>query len=138
VRLLAAILAFSVVSTGLHYSHNFVEVDRYPNELAGGPAVRVAILVSWPLLTAIGLYGYRLYAQGRTREAHVCLLAYAVLGLTTLGHFLDDSPDIGAFWYATIFTDGLAGLALVGFVAWSVYRSRRANAARAPAPTSTR
>ena len=100
--------------------------------------MQVAILISWPLLTAIGLYGYRLYAQGRTREAHVCLLVYAVLGLTTFGHFLDDSPEIGSFWYATIFTDGLAGLALVAFVAWSAYRSRRANAARAAAPTSAR
>ena len=135
-KVLAAILAFSIVSTGLHYTHNFVEVDSY----AGGTVMQVGILISWPLLTAIGLYGYRLYAQGRVREAHVCLLIYALLGLTTLGHFLDDSPDIAAFWYATIFTDGLAGLALVAFVAWSArrYRSVRANAARATAPTMPR
>ena len=71
---LAAILAFSVVSTGLHYTHNFVAIDQYPDGLVGGPAVQVAILISWPLLTAIGLYGYRLYSRGRLPEAHVCLL----------------------------------------------------------------
>ncbi|MGH2761812.1 MAG: hypothetical protein ACRDLD_04410 [Thermoleophilaceae bacterium] len=134
--ILQAILGFGIVSTGLHYTHNFVEVDRYAN----GPATQVAILVSWPVLTAIGLYGYRVYSRGRRREAQACLLIYSLLGLTTPLHFLEGSPDIPAFWYATIFTDGLAGLALVAFVAWSArgYRSRRANATRAAAPTSVR
>jgi hypothetical protein len=117
--LLKGILAFSVLSTAAHYSHNFVEMDSYPG---GGPVVQVLILLSWPLLTAIGLYGYRLYARGRYREAHVHLLIYSLTGLVTPLHFLSGSPDIPAFWYATIFTDFLAGAAIVGFVAWSASR----------------
>jgi hypothetical protein len=116
VRALVLILCFSILSTGAHYAHNFVRMDDYPG---GGPAVKVAILLSWPLLTAIGLYGYRLYAAGRLREAHICLLLYAPLGLVTPAHFLYGEPDIPAFFYATIFTDGIAGLAIVGFVVWS-------------------
>jgi hypothetical protein len=141
--LLRTILGFAIVSTGLHYTHNFVEIDQYPDGLGSGDAVQPAILVSWPLLTAIGLYGYRLYAQGRFGPAHACLLAYSLLGLTTPGHFLDGSPDVGTLWYATIFTDGLAGLALVAFIAWSALgrrdqRSRRAKASRAAPATRAR
>jgi hypothetical protein len=119
VRALGVILCFSILSTGAHYAHNFVRMDDYPG---GGPAVKVAILLSWPLLTAIAIYGYRLYAAGRFREAHICLLLYAPLGLVTPAHFLYGEPDIPAFFYATIFTDGIAGLAVVGFVVWSARR----------------
>jgi hypothetical protein len=116
---LRVILGFSILSTAIHYTHNFVKIDAYPG---GGPAVQVAIVLSWPLLTAIGLYGYRLYAAGRYHDAHICLLLYAPLGLLTLGHFLYGEPDIPPVFYATIFTDGLAGLAVVGFVIWSARR----------------
>ena len=113
---LRLILCFSIASTATHYAHNFVAIDDYPG---GGPALRVAIALSWPALTAIALYGYRLYTEGRFREAQICLLLYAPLGLLTPAHFLSGEPDIPVIFYATIFTDGLAGLAIVGFVAWS-------------------
>jgi hypothetical protein len=41
-------------------------------------------------------------------------------------HFVQGNPDIPLFFYATIFTDGLAGLAVVGFVVWSVRQHREA------------
>ena len=113
---LRLILAFSILSTASHYAHNFVAAEDYPGS---GTGVQVAIVLSWPLLTAIGLYGYRLYSEGRFRDAHVCLLLYAPLGLLTPLHFVQGNPDIPAFFYATIFTDALAGLAVVGFVIWS-------------------
>ena len=120
---LRLILGFSIASTATHYTHNFVAVEDYPG---GGPALQVAIVLSWPLLTAIGLYGYRLYTEGRFREAHICLLLYAPLGLMTPGHFLSGHPDIPAVFYSSIYTDGRAGLAVVGFVAWSATRGREA------------
>jgi hypothetical protein len=119
---LRGILAFSIVSTAAHYSHNFVEMDRYPG---GGPVVQVLIVLSWPLLTAIGLHGYRLYARGRYRDAHVHLSIYSLTGLITPLHFVYGSPDIPAFWYATIFTDFLAGASIVAFVGWSASRPVR-------------
>ena len=128
---LRLILAFSILSTASHYAHNFVAAEDYPGS---GTGVQVAIVLSWPLLTAIGLYGYRLYSEGRFRDAHVCLLLYAPLGLLTPLHFVQGNPDIPAFFYATIFTDALAGLAVVGFVIWSVRRHRDASEAERSGP----
>ena len=117
--LLRWILGFGIATTGLHFTHNFVAIDKYPDDLVSGAVVRVAILVAWPLFTLIGIAGYRLYAQRRYERAHACLGAYSLFALTTLGHFLDGTPDIAPFWFATIFTDALAGLAMLAFVAWS-------------------
>ena len=77
-NVLRGLLAFSILSTASHYSHNFVEMDSYPG---GGPVIQVLIVLSWPILTAIGLYGYRLYVQGRYRDAHIHLLIYSFTGL---------------------------------------------------------
>jgi hypothetical protein len=131
--LLGAILAASVLSTAIHYTHNFVAVNRYPGPGGGFyTAVRVAIVVAWPLLTAIGLVGYRRYRERRYREAHVCLSVYSLTGLATMGHFIYGNPKIPAFFYATLFTDALAGLAVLAFVLWSANtmkpRARRAGA----------
>jgi hypothetical protein len=121
------VLAFGILSTGLHFTHNFVAIDQYPDDLVSGTVVQVAIVLFWPLFTGLALLAYRLYAQQRYREAHPILLAYAFFGLTTLGHFLDGKPDIAPFWFATIFTDALAGIAVLAFTVWSM-RSVRAAA----------
>jgi hypothetical protein len=121
------ILAASIVSTGLHYTHNFVAVDRYPQSGVVTPtAVQVAIVVSWPLLTGLALFAYRRYAEGRYTTALPLLAAYSLLGLTTPLHFVDGSPDVAPLWFATIFTDGLAGAAVLAFVVWSAATVRRA------------
>jgi hypothetical protein len=119
--LLRWILVFGIVSTGLHFTHNFVEIDQYPrSDLISNAVIQAAIVVSWPLFTAIALVGYRLYARRRYTPAHACLLGYALFCMVSLGHFVDGSPDIAPFWYATIFTDVLAGLAVMAFTARSV------------------
>jgi hypothetical protein len=118
--LLKAILAASILSTAIHYTHNFVAVSSYPGPGGGfHTVVRVAIVVSWPLLTAIGLIGCRRYRERRYREAHVCLGVYSLTGLVTMGHFISGNPRIPAFFYATLFTDFIAGLAVLAFVLWS-------------------
>src|SRR5215212_313696 len=131
-RILQGIIAFTTLSTVLHYTHNFVEVDQYPkSDLVSNGVVQVAILVSWPLFTAIGLYGYRQYARGRYRNAHTALLTYSFVGWITLGHFTSGSPDIPAFFYATIFTDAIAAAAVTAFVVWSSRSPATATAANA-------
>jgi hypothetical protein len=128
--ILKVLLVFSITSTALHFTHNFVKIDQYPDDLVDGTVTQVAILLTWPVLTAVGLLGYRLYARGRFADAYICLLAYSFLGISTLGHFLDGSPDIAPFWFATIFTDGLAGFSIVAFVVWS-WRASAGSAAPA-------
>jgi hypothetical protein len=86
--LLKAILAASILSTAIHYTHNFVAVSSYPGPAGSFYTVtRVAIVVAWPLLTAIGLIGYRRYRERRYHEARVCLAVYSLTGLATMGHF---------------------------------------------------
>jgi hypothetical protein len=115
-RTLKAILAFGIVSTGLHFIHNFVAIEDYPASFIPNWIVQVAIVVSWPLFTWIAVRAYRTYASGDVRGARAGLLAYAAWTLFSLGHFTEGNPDIPPFFYATIFTDALAGLMLAVFV----------------------
>ncbi|MEU0534550.1 hypothetical protein [Amycolatopsis tolypomycina] len=114
---LRLILAFSLLSTTIHYAHNTVRYADYPqlqgiSVLVGG----IVVAVTWVLLTAFGWLGYRAYTQGRYHRALAFFLVYSLAGLVTLGHFLTGVPQIPAFWFATIFTDAAAGLALWAFV----------------------
>ena len=119
-RALRWIIAGTFLTTALHYTHNFAEIEQYPpSRFASTEAIQVGIALAWPVLTVVGLIGYRLYARGRDAPARVCLLAYSLLGFFTLGHFFEGDLGIAPFWYATVFTDALAGLALVAFVLWS-------------------
>jgi hypothetical protein len=121
VKLLRGLIAFSVLSTAIHFTHNFLNVDEYPQaSYAPNKAVQVGVIVLWPLLTAAGLYGYHLYKEHRYATANLFIALYSILGISTLGHFTAGNPQIPAFFYATIFTDGLAGFSLVAFALYSV------------------
>ena len=125
-RALKAILAFAVLSTGLHFIHNFVKIEDYPaSDLIPNWVVQTAIVVSWPIFTAIAVHAYRLWRRGEQRAARPWLLGYAAWTLFSLGHFTEGNPDIPAFWYATIFTDVLAGVLVVGFVLWTARSAGR-------------
>ena len=117
--LLRAILAFAILSTGLHFTHNFVEIDRYPSGFISEDVIRTLIPITWPLYTAVAVLGYRLYASGRDRAARIALTLYGLFAMTSLLHFTAGTPDVSPFWFATIFTDGLSGMAVIGFVVWS-------------------
>lgn len=114
--LLRVILAAAILSTAIHYTHNFIEVHRYPGPHGAFDTItRVLIVTAWPLLTGIGLIGYRRFREGRYREARVSLAVYSITGIVTLGHFIYGNPNIPAFFYATLFTDALTGLAVLAF-----------------------
>ena len=120
---LAGIIAFGILSTGIHFIHNFVKLDDYPESAIPDWVVQTAIVVSWPVFTFLAIQGYRLYARGDFAAARPRLLWYAGWTLFSLGHFVDGNPDIPPVFYATIFTDVLAGVLVLGFVVWE---SRRA------------
>ena len=123
---LKAILAFGIVSTGVHFTHNFVAIEDYPqSDLIPNWVVQTAIVVSWPIFTWLAIEGYRRYVSGDVRGARPRLLAYAGWTLFSLGHFTEGNPDIPPVFYATIFTDVLAGLLVLGFVLWSGRSSGR-------------
>jgi hypothetical protein len=119
------IIVANLLSTSVHYTHNFLMAGMYPSIPIVFPTAlsyQIGIAVFWPLLTALGLWGYRLYKDGQARRSRPYLVAYSMLGFTTIGHFLGGNPDIPPFFYVTLFTDFLAGSALLGFVAWTIRR----------------
>ena len=118
--ILRGIMVFTTISTLVHYTHNFVEIDQYPASFIPDIVTQVGVFVTWPLFTAFGVIGYRLYKQGRYRNAHACLLTYSAVGWLTLGHFTAGNPDIPPFFYATIFTDAIAAAMITGWVWWSM------------------
>ena len=117
---LRAILGFSLLTTTLHYAHNVIRAADYP-QLPGIPAVVAGVVVAfgWVLFTTFGWLGYRAYMHGRYPRALAFLLVYSLSGLASAGHFLVGVPRIPAFWFATIFTDSAAALALWVFVTWA-------------------
>jgi hypothetical protein len=117
---LRVILGFLLLSTTIHYAHNAIRAADYP-QLPGVPVVAAAIVVvfGWVLFTAFGWFGYRAYRQGRHPRALAFLLVYSLAGIITPGHFLTGVPQVPAFFFVTIFTDGLAGLALWIFLVWA-------------------
>src|SRR4029079_13812259 len=88
-RILLAILAGSVISTVIHYTHNIIAIDHYPQSsrfaLSDGEG-RAFVATGWVVLTAFGALGYCLYRRGSYRWARVCLSIYSVAGFVTLGH----------------------------------------------------
>lgn len=121
---LGVIFVACMVSTAAHYAHNYLEIEHYPkSDLFSNSTVKLAIVVALPVLTAIGVFGYWLYARRRYVAAYPFLALYSLLGIATLGHFTEGSPHIPPFWYATIFTDALLGFAILAFAHWSAVTS---------------
>ena len=108
----------AVVLSAIHYTDNYVNVDDFPQP---GWVDKPVVVVSWLLLTAIGLLGYRLYADGRFFAAHALLAVYSYTGLSSLGHYLYGSPD-PLLRNVSIVADGLTGGAILAFVIWSASR----------------
>ncbi|WP_020669869.1 hypothetical protein [Amycolatopsis nigrescens] len=122
---LRVILLFTLLTTTLHYTHNVVEIERYPQfEGLSLTLTQVMVVLGGLVFTAGGLIGYRRYRQGRHWPARAWLLVYSLAGLASLGHFLVGVPDVSAFWLGTIFTDVLSSLALWAFVVWSASQDR--------------
>jgi hypothetical protein len=115
---LRLLLTAAIASSAIHYTHNFAMASMYPPLPPLFPtanAFRIGIVIAWPALTAIGIWGYTQYVAGRMRRAGWAFVVYSVVGTTTIGHFLGSSPDIPAFFFITIFTDFITGMAMLIF-----------------------
>lgn len=129
-RLLRVLLIAAAVSTTVHYTHNFVFADDYPPVsplFPSSTAYRVGIAVFYPLLTALAVRGYVLYAGGQTRTALPFLAAYSMLGFTSIFHFVGGVPSIPPFFMATIFTDFVTGAAIMWFVVVADRQQRKSH-----------
>jgi len=79
-----ALLIYCIASL-LHYVHNAVYIDAYPNMPAWISVTDVAW--SWLGLTALGLAGYLLFRKGMRYTGLVLLAVYGALGLDGLAHY---------------------------------------------------
>jgi hypothetical protein len=115
--LLKLILIVSIISTAIHFTDNYRFIDLYPQP---SWITAPSIYQSWIILTGIGIAGYWLYKFRKFWLAYVCLITYSLTGLASPGHYLYGSlSQFSLKMHLFIWTDGLAGLAVVGFVLWS-------------------
>lgn len=116
--LLKLILIASILSTAIHFTDNYLFIDRYPQ-----PAWITAptIYQSWIVLTVIGVIGYWLYKFRKFWLAYLCLSIYSFTGLASPEHYLYGSLSEFSFkMHLFIWTDALTCFAVLGFVIWSL------------------
>jgi hypothetical protein len=78
------LLAYCAASL-LHYSHNAVFLDEYPNMPAW--LSPIAVYGAWLAGTAIGVVGYLLMRRGRWLAGLLLVTVYGALGFDGLGHY---------------------------------------------------
>lgn len=116
-QLLLILLIACIVSTGIHFTDNYLCFEKYPQPDWITPS---SIYIAWIVWTVIGAAGYWLYRGGRFWFAYVCLTIYSFAGLDSLGHyFYGTMSEFSMKMHFFILTDGLTGLAILGFALWS-------------------
>ena len=121
--LVGGLVLASIVLTAFHFTDNYVSIDTYPQP---DWVTKGVVLVSWPLLTSLGVIGYLLLRRGLYTAAHGFLLAYSYTGLSSLGHFLSGSPDeFTTRGLVSVLIDGAAGSAVLVVTVWSILARRR-------------
>ena len=121
--IVGGVVLASIVLTAFHFTDNYVSIETYPQP---GWVTKTVVLVSWPLLTSLGVIGYLLLRRGLFTVAHGFLLAYSYTGLSSLGHFLSGSPDeFTTRGLVSVLVDGVAGTAVLAVTVWSILARRR-------------
>jgi hypothetical protein len=115
--LLKILLIACIVSTGIHFTDNYLYFEKYPHPDWITPP---SVYISWVVWTVVGVAGYWLYKSGRFWFAYLCLTIYSFAGLDSLGHyFYGTMSEFSMKMHFFILTDGLTGLAILGFTIWS-------------------
>ena len=85
-RKLAALLLLYGAATLMHFIHNAEFLRDYPNLPATW--TRAGVYAAWLGLTAVGLGGWLLLGRGYRLAGFLFLVAYAALGIDSLGHYV--------------------------------------------------
>ena len=122
-RTVGLVVFASIALTAFHFTDNYVSIDTYPQP---DWVTKPVVIVSWTLLTAIGIAGYLLYRRGSLAAAQTCLVVYSYTGLSSLGHFFSGSPDeFTTRGLVSVLIDGAAGSAVFAVALWSIISARR-------------
>jgi hypothetical protein len=116
-KLLKILLIASIISTAVHFTDNYLFIERYPQP---SWITAPSIYQSWIILTVVGITGYWLYKYRHFWLGYGCLLIYSLTGIASPGHYLYGSfSQFSVKMHLFIWTDGLTGLAILGFIIWS-------------------
>ena len=111
--LLKIFLVASVISTFIHNVDNYLRFDLYPQPSWITPG---GVIRSWIIWTIFGFAGYGLYKNQRFWLSYICLIIYSSCGLSSLAHYLyGGRSEFSSIMHIFILTDGLTGLAVLGF-----------------------
>jgi tryptophan-rich sensory protein len=119
-----ALVVALIVSTAVHYTDNWLRVERYaPREglLADNPWL---IPIAWGLFALLGIAAYREYRRGPTLRAHLMLAGFSVAGISSFGHLFYEGNDFAAYQWLFVLSDGIIGAAVLAFALWSAARAR--------------
>jgi hypothetical protein len=79
------LLTYGVASL-VHFVHNAEFLGEYPNLPSSWS--RAEVYLAWFAMTAVGIAGWLLMSRGLLLAGLLILVAYAALGLDSLGHYL--------------------------------------------------
>jgi hypothetical protein len=82
--LLTLIIAYGAASF-VHFVHNAVYIDAYPN--LPGWITPTVVYVSWVAIAGTGAFGYWLYRRGSRAFGLTAIGVYALLGFGGLDHY---------------------------------------------------
>lgn len=124
-RSLIVLVLVHAATSLLHFVHNAVFLDDYPNMPAWiSPA---GVYGVWLAEAAIGAAGAVLWLRGRAAAGLALLAVYAVLGLAGLDHYtLAPMSAHTIAMNATIWLETATGIALLALVAWTFMGRARA------------
>ncbi|MFN2616923.1 MAG: hypothetical protein ABR581_07330 [Thermoleophilaceae bacterium] len=119
------VVGVTILLSLFHFTDNAVNVDTYPKASWQPDWFDVVVVVAWVLYTAVGVAAVWLYRRERFRAAHVGLIIYGYLVLSSLGHFLYGSPsELTTRGVVSVFVDVAAGSVVVGLALWSILTRR--------------
>lgn len=116
-KVLLTVLIASIIITSIHYTHNAIFVDVYPEP---DWFTTSGVFMTWIVMSLVGIVGYWLYTQKKILLSYLCLAIYSLTGLSSSAHYLYGGMlDFSIMMHAFIWSDVLAGLIVLGFVFWS-------------------
>ncbi|HKO86893.1 MAG TPA: hypothetical protein VJU83_00075 [Burkholderiales bacterium] len=108
----ALLIAYSFASL-LHFSHNAIYLERYPNMPAW--ITRSGVMAAWGVVAAVGLCGLVLLRYVNRLAGLIVLSVYAALGFDGLAHYCLAPISMHGFDINfTIWAEVVAATALLG------------------------
>ena len=114
---LLAILLFSIAITSIHYTDNALFIDNYPEPEW---ITTSGVFITWGVMTLVAVVSYWLYQQQYFWFSYFLLGIYSITGLSSLTHyFYGTMSQFSGKMHLFIWSDAIAGLAVVAFIVWS-------------------